>query len=93
MGDSYQFTVDVFRTVCDRLEAKAAGLRLMVESGSSFEEWLDWEAFMACKLRQASYPFCEVAAKPTYASEGVAEDGDAHKVSFLAALRMAQPRK
>ena len=75
MGDSYQFTVDVFRTVCDRLAAKAADLQLMIETGSSFEEWLNWEAFLACKLRQASYPFCEVAAQPTYASEGVPDDG------------------
>ncbi|WP_145240837.1 hypothetical protein [Urbifossiella limnaea] len=75
MVDSYTFAVDVFRTVCDRLSAKAADLRLMVETGSSFEEWLTWEAFLACKLRQADYPFCEVAAKPTYASENVADDG------------------
>ena len=46
----------------------------MVETTSSFEEWLNWEAFLACKLRQAGYPFCEVAAKPTYASENVADD-------------------
>ena len=75
MSDSYTFAVDVFRTVCARLEAKAADLRLLVETTSSFEEWLNWEAFLACKLREASYPFCEVTAKPTYASEGVADDG------------------
>jgi len=77
MGDSYTFVVDVFRTVCERLEAKAADLRLMLENDSSFEEWLNWEAFLACKLRQESYPFCEVAAKPTYASEGVTDGGEA----------------
>lgn len=75
MGDSYQFTLDVFRTVCDRLQTKAADLRLLVETGLSFEEWLAWEAFLACKFRQESYPFCEVVAKPSYASEGVADDG------------------
>ncbi len=75
MGDSYTFAVDVFRTVCDRLAPKSADLRLMVETTSSFEEWLNWEAFLACKFRQETYPFCEVAAKPTYASEGVADDG------------------
>ena len=31
---------------------------------------------LACKLREATHPFCEVAAKPSYASEGVADDGD-----------------
>lgn len=77
MGDSYQFAADVFRTVCDRLAAKAADLQLLVETTSSFEEWLNWEAFLACKHRQASYPLCEVAAKPTYSSEGVTtEAGD-----------------
>jgi hypothetical protein len=75
MTKSHAFAVDVFRTVCDRLEARAADLRLMVEAGLSFEEWLNWEAFQACKHRQASYPFCEVAAKPTYASEGVSDEG------------------
>jgi hypothetical protein len=74
VGDSYTFAVDVFRAVCDRLRAKAADLRLMVETTSSFEEWLNWEAFLACKAVQEDYPFCEVAAKPTYASEGVAGD-------------------
>jgi hypothetical protein len=73
--DSYQFTVDVFRIVCDRLTAKAAELPLLVEAGSPFEEWLAWEAFLACKLRQQSYPFCEVSARPTYASEGVPDEG------------------
>jgi hypothetical protein len=69
--DSLTFAVDVFRTVCDRFRSKAADLELLVEAGSSFEEWLDWEAYLACKLGQENYPFCEVAAKPTYASEGI----------------------
>ncbi|AMV27245.1 hypothetical protein VT84_22780 [Gemmata sp. SH-PL17] len=75
MGASYSFAVGVFRTVCDRLTTRAADLRLMVETTSSFEEWLNWEAFLACKLREATYPFCEVTAKPTYSSENVADDG------------------
>lgn len=75
MGDSYQFAIDVLRTVCDRLAAKAGDLRLLVEAGSSFEGRLTWEAFLGCKLREASYPLCEVAARPTYASEGVPDEG------------------
>ena len=75
MGNSYSFAVDVFRTVCDRLAARAADLQLMVETTSSFEEWINWEAFLACKLREATYPFCDVTAKPTYSSEGIAGDG------------------
>jgi len=90
MGDSYAFAVDVFRTMCDRLEARAADLRLLVETSLSFEEWLAWEAFLACKSRQATYPFCEVAAKPTYSSEGVTEpDGDS--AMGLGDLRVGGP--
>ena len=90
MSDAYTFAADVFRTVCDRLEAKASDLRFMVETGSSFEEWLTWEAFLACKFREASYPFCEVAARPTYSSEGVADDGgDPHR--RLGDLRVGGP--
>ncbi|MBY0513797.1 MAG: hypothetical protein K2P78_07775 [Gemmataceae bacterium] len=76
MPDSYRFAVDVFRTICDRLAGKAAELRLLVEAGTSFEEWLVREAFLACKARQEGDPFCEVAAGPTYASEGVPAEGD-----------------
>jgi hypothetical protein len=89
MGDSYQFTADVFRTVCERLAAKADDLRLLVESGMSFEEWLVWEGFLACKHRQEGYPFCEVTAKPTYASEGVADEADPER--NLGDLRVGGP--
>jgi hypothetical protein len=75
--DSLTFAVDVFLTVCVRLRSKAADLRLLVEAGSSFEAWLYWEAYLACKVRQERYPFCEVTAQPTYASEGITtEAGD-----------------
>lgn len=92
MGSSYQFTIDVFRTVCERLHAKAADLRLLVETGSSFKEWLNWEVFLACKLRQQSCPFCEVAAKPSYASEGVTGDGDDPDLN-LGDLRVGGPNE
>jgi len=72
MGDARDFATDVFRAVCDRF----ADLKFLVDAGASFEDWLTWEAFLACKLRQESYPFCEVVAKPTYASEGVGVGGD-----------------
>jgi hypothetical protein len=91
MGGSYQFTTDVFRTVCDRLAAKAADLRLLVEAGVSFEEWLNWEAFLACKFRQEGYPFCEVAAKPSYASEDVADEADPDR--NLGDLRVGGPNE
>jgi hypothetical protein len=79
VGDSHQFSVDVFRTVCDRLAENAAVLGLLAESGASFEGWLNREAFLACKLREATYPFCEVTAEPGYASEGVPDEGDPNR--------------
>lgn len=74
MTESHQFAVDIFRIICERLHVKAADIQIMAETTSSFEEWLNWEAFLACKHYQATYPFCEVTAKPTYASENVADD-------------------
>ncbi len=78
MGDVRAFAVGVFRTICHRLGSKAADLELMVEAAAPFEEWLSWEAFLACRYRQSGDPFCEVAAKPTYASEGVTGDDGRH---------------
>jgi hypothetical protein len=75
MVDSYTFAVAVVRAIGDRLATKAVELGLLVEENTSFAEWFKSEAFLACKLQQASYPFCEVTAKPTYASEGVADEG------------------
>lgn len=75
LSESHAFAITVFRTVCERLVAKADDLRLMAEAAASFEEWLVWEAFLACKHRQPAERFCEVAAKPAYASEGLPDDG------------------
>lgn len=82
MPDSLSFAVDVFRTVCVRLRSKDADLQLLVEAGSSFEAWLHWEAYLACKVRQENYPFCEVTAKPTYASEGMATEAGEQDRNF-----------
>ncbi len=90
MPNSLTFAVDVFCTVCDRLRSKAADLQLLVEDGYSFEEWLHWEAYLACRLRQEGDPFCEVTAQPTYASEGVAtEAGELDRT--LGDLRVGGP--
>ncbi len=74
MADSYSFAVDVFRCVGERQSGRAAELELLAGT-AAFHGWLVGEAFLACKGRQVSYPFCEVAAKATYASEGVGGEG------------------
>ena len=76
MADTHAFAVDVFRIICDRLTARAADLRALAGAGASFEDWLAWEAFLACDSRRSTQPFCEVAARPAYASEGGPDDGD-----------------
>jgi hypothetical protein len=75
VADSYPFAVGVFRCIGERLAAKATEVELL-SGTAAFEGWLVGEAFLACKGRQEDYPFCEVDAKPTYASEGVADSGD-----------------
>jgi hypothetical protein len=70
MTEPHALAVEVLRIVCDRLRARAPDLQLMAETTSSFEEWLNWEAFLACKARQAEAGFCEVAAKPPYSGPG-----------------------
>lgn len=66
MTDNHVFGADVVRIICDRLASKSADIHLMMETKYSFEEWLNWEAYLACRLHQSSYPFCEVTAKPSY---------------------------
>lgn len=75
MLDSRQFTGLVFQTMCAWFNEKRAHLRMMLETGTSFEQWLTWEAYLACKFQEADGLFSEVTAKPAYASEGVADDG------------------
>ena len=71
MGDAHALGADVFRIVCGRLAERAADLNLLVEGGAPFDGWLEAEAYLACRRRQAHHPFAEVEARPTYASEGV----------------------
>ncbi|QDU19052.1 hypothetical protein [Urbifossiella limnaea] len=72
MGDPHTFAADVFRAVCAGLADKAADLHLLVAADAPFGGWLEGEAFLACRRRQAEHGWCEVAARPTYGSEGVA---------------------
>lgn len=75
MADSYPFAVDVVRCIGERLSARAAELEVLIGT-AAFHGWLAGEAFLACKGRQAVYPYCEVEAAPTYTSEGVDAGGD-----------------
>lgn len=81
MVDSRTFAVDLFRTIAGHLGGKAVELGFLAEAELSFEDWLKWEAYLGCKRRQKSYPFCEVAIMPTYASEGVALDDSSECVT------------
>lgn len=79
MSDSHRFAVDVLELICQRFNAKAADLRLLADSGSALKPWLVGEAYLACRLRQSTYPFCEVTAKPPYGGtngENVRDEDD-----------------
>lgn len=89
MGSSYTFAVGVFRCICERLSAKAADLEMLADTALPFGEWLTWEAYLACKGRQADAGYCEVTARPTYASEGVADEADAAR--NVSGLRVGGP--
>lgn len=75
MADSYSFAVAVVGCIGERLSAKAAEVGQLAGT-AAIDGWLVGEAYLACKGRQESYPFCEVEAAPTYASEGVAGEGE-----------------
>jgi hypothetical protein len=76
VDNAYVVAVDVFRVVCGRLAERSADLRHLVGAGAPFDGWLEGEAYLACRGRQADQRFGEVAARPTYGSERVTgEDG------------------
>ena len=76
MDNAYAVAVDVFRTGCGRLAERAADLSHLVGADAPLDGWLEGEAYLACRSRPADHPFAEVAARPTYGSEGVTgEDG------------------
>jgi len=43
----------VFDAIADRFEGRAADIAGFVQTGYSFEEWLNWEAFAACHQRNS----------------------------------------
>jgi hypothetical protein len=52
----------VFQTIARHLEARADAIALFAQARYSFEEWLNWEAFAACRAN----PAWTVAPKPCY---------------------------
>jgi len=83
MKDPRQFTSDVFQTVCEWFAHKKAPLETMIGPGAPFRDWIASEAFLACKAREATYPFCEVEAGPSYASEGIGPGTPSEEVGDL----------
>ena len=75
MHSAHEVAADVFRTVCGRLAARAADLNYLVDADAPLDGWLEGEAYLACRTRRADRPFGEVAARPTYGSEGVTGEG------------------
>jgi hypothetical protein len=57
---------EVFQVVCRRLSDRARELELFLESGHSFESWLHWEAYAACRLHGWM-----AQLRPAYASAGL----------------------
>lgn len=55
-----------FETVYEHFKAKACSLRRFVETTYSFEEWINWESFLAC----AEAGFAKVVPKPCYSQCG-----------------------
>ena len=63
---------EVFAKVMEGLTGRTGDLARLVEAGYSFDEWLVWEAFLAC----AGVPGWQVSPRPAYASLGVHGDAD-----------------
>lgn len=82
MSDSHRFAVDVLDLVCRRFESKAADL-VVIAGAEPFKAWLIGEAYLACKARQATFPFCEVTANPPYGGANGEEVKDENDNPYL----------
>jgi hypothetical protein len=65
-------SAQVFCAIASRFIARAVDIGLFAETQFSFEEWCNWEAFLACRSR----PEWSVVPKPSYCSLAVASCKD-----------------
>lgn len=67
-SDESDLAVDVFRCISDHLSARCTDLAEIVATGYSFEEWLNWESFLACRRRS-----WHVVPRPGYSGLGMVD--------------------
>jgi hypothetical protein len=65
--NSTRLAEEVFGRIAGRLEERKLDIESLVRQGYSFEEWLNWEAFLAC---DAVKPW-NTAGRPRYLHFGV----------------------
>lgn len=75
MSDTHAFATDIVHIVWARLRERSVELRHLVDAAVEFDGWLEGEAYLACRQRQAERGYCEVTLRPTYGSEGVTNAG------------------
>lgn len=75
---------EVFDAIGRRLAARASDLFVLTSSTGSFEDWVNWEAYIACKRNPDWY----CIAKPTYRDFDVTDGQYASALGDLAVNRM-----
>jgi hypothetical protein len=61
-----------FEAICLTLSHRVNDIEVFAETGYSFEEWCNWEAYAACQ----TIPNCNVCPKPRYCDFGVEDCRD-----------------
>ena len=72
MESAKPFPEQVFCAIAGQLASRAADIARFARTRYSFEEWCNWEAFLACSSR----PQWQVSPKPMYRSFGVLTSRD-----------------
>jgi hypothetical protein len=73
-GEEHMKPKEIFDRINTRLVTRRQDMLLMALTGYSFEEWINWEAFLAC--REAS-DGSRVDPKPGYRATDLADTGEA----------------
>lgn len=74
---------EVVDAIGKRLAARASDLYVLTSSTGSFEDWVNWEAYIACK----SNPEWYCIAKPTYRDFEVTDSRYVNALGDLAVMR------